>query len=1201
MTEIVVREMSAAADGSFGVRVDFGDAGGADVTVSAPADDAAEKLLAWYFEEHLRYPFLDGDRASAAVRLVGEYGRTLFGQVFAGEAAFGYRRVHDSGFEGCRLVVRGSAAFHRLHWEALCYPDEDVRLALRMPLVRQDARLPLRYELPDPAPTLNILVVTARPLGSRDVGYRTISQPLLDAIGQAGLPVRVDLVRPGTWEALREALRAASREHGQGWYQVVHFDVHGGFGTAGELAGAASDGRYLFDPAGVPADARQGFLFFETGTAGKAQPVPSAQVAELLAEHRVAVAVLNACQSAMPAGGEASLAQDLVAAGAPVAVGMAYSVTVTAAMQAMPVLYGRLAAGDDPVAAAFEARRRLHDVKTRRGYFEQDLDLEDWILPVVFAQRDSRLTLRPMSPVEREVFYRRREQVGVPPAVEYGFVGRDLDLHALERLLLTDPQQNQVLVRGMAGAGKSTLLAHAGWWWQRTGLVDQVFVFSYEQRAWTAEQIVRQIAQQLLGPVEFAEWEAMGPAAKTGLVTDRLRAERHLIVLDNAESITASPAAIPHSLPEVERDRLVRLLAGLRGGQTLILVGSREAEAWLAPATFTDRVYDLPGLDPQAASDLLDRILTRHGGAHWLTDTADERQRQALTDLMRLLDGYPLPMTVIMPQLAGTPPVQILAELHTGQDTVDPTTAARRAIEYSHGKLDPALQTSLLLLSPFTTCIPTLFLDRYSELLRQDPAARGLDGVDLPAAVAELQRVGLASPHPTLVGYVQVVPILPYFLRNRLRDNTTLFGACSQAHYQLYHHIADALKEMLTSGTDPDRRATGHTAVRAEYANLTAALEHAQHTGQPALAIVRALHKYLDQAQQQGACRQLLDQAIAQHPPASTPQQQWELLVLHNLAGHTALAQRRWGDANEHYTIELAMKQALGRRQTEAVTYHQLGIVAQQQRRFEQAEQHYQQALDIYLEFGDRHRAASTYHNLGGVAQEQRRFEQAEQHYRQALDIFLEFGDRHSAAATYYQLGMVAQEQGRFEQAEQHYRQALDVDLEFGDRHSAASTYNQLGMVAQEQGRFEQAEQHYRQALDIDLEFGDRHSAASTYHNLGMVVQEQRRFEQAEQHYRQALDIKVEFGDRYSAARTYHQLGVLLSERTRHYDAVNALLHAALYWQTTTGLWPNETLERLRHETTYVPDNALQQAITDILPENLQDELRAAIREGDGE
>lgn len=97
------------------------------------------------------------------------------------------------------------------------------------------------------------------------------------------------------------------------------------------------------------------------------------------------MAVLNACQSAMQTASEAGLAQQLVQAG--VAVGMAYSVTVSAAERAMPLLYGRLARGADPLAAIHAVRRELFAHRSRQAYFDQQIELDDWMLPVVFRQR----------------------------------------------------------------------------------------------------------------------------------------------------------------------------------------------------------------------------------------------------------------------------------------------------------------------------------------------------------------------------------------------------------------------------------------------------------------------------------------------------------------------------------------------------------------------------------------------------------------------------------------------------------------------------------------------------------------------------------------------------------------------------------------------------------------------------------------------
>jgi tetratricopeptide (TPR) repeat protein len=1184
VTVVRITEVPGGADGAFAARVGFGDGAEYEVTVTPPGDASGERLLAWYFEEHLRFPFLDRDKERQAVAGLRQYGESLFWQVLGGAAAHDYRRLRERSFDGCRLEVTGSAGFQLLHWESLRDPELEEPLSVRLPVTRRVALLPSKFELPPDQPTLNILLVTARPFGRRDVGYRTISRPLLDALQQASIPVTVDLVRPGTWQALRDHLRETRTRHGgSGWYQVAHFDLHGGFNEYRELDRLRSAGQLLFaGPRVEQFEGRRPFLFFETNEEGKGVAVPAASVASLLAEHRVPVAVLNACQSAMQEGSEASLAQQLVAAGVPAAVGMAYSVTVTAAALAMPVLYGRLTQGADPVTALHAARQALRDDPVRNAYYDQDLDLEDWVLPVGFSQQPVPLRLRPMNEAEEAAFYQRQADTGDEPVTEYGFVGRDLDIQAVERRLLTVGDGNELLVQGMAGAGKSTFLRHLGWWWQRTGLVQQVFRFSWEDRAWTAAQIIREIRSRLLSPVEQARADLMPAAAQLEQAAGLLRASRNLLILDNAESITATPAAIPHAIDPAEQAQLHTLLARLRGGKTLVLIGSREAEDWLAPGTFAANVYPLPGLDPQAASTLTDRILRRHHAQRWLDD---EAERQALADLTRLLGGYPLPMTVVLPALATASPSQVLADLKAGGSSADPAQKIIAAIEYSHGRLDPALQEALLLLAPFTSVIPSsqVLADYRSALLENGSA--GISGEpDLDSAVAEAVRVGLASPHPVLGDWVQVQPVFPYFLRTRLGDRPGLREAVDRAHYQLYTYLGDELHGLLQAPGDPRARAAGQAATRAEYANLTAALAWGLRASEPINAIIRPLDRYLDETGQQTARRNLLEDAIAAYPEPSGKGQIDELALLHNLAGVAADTQHRLDDARQHHEAQLQLDQSTGNRRGQGSAYGGLGRIAYEQRRFAEARASFQEALQIFLEVKDRHSAASihhllgsisfeqrqfteaeasyrqaldaylqlgarydaslTYHQLGMVAQEQRRFDEAEAAYRQSLDICLEFGDRHSAASSYAQLGTAALDQRRPDEAETAYRQALDIFLEFGDRHSTASIYHQLGRVAQEQGRFDEAETAYRQALDIKLEFGDRHSAASTYHQLGIIAQEQGRFDQAETAYRQALDIKLEFGDRHSAATTYHQLGRLAEEQQRFNQAEAAYRQA---------------------------------------------------------
>src|SRR5262249_35099184 len=154
----------------------------------------------------------------------------------------------------------------------------------------------------------------------------------------------------------------------------------------------------------------------------------------------------------------------------------------------------------------------------------------------------------------------------------------------------------------------------------------------------------------------------------------------------NLESITGAHLAIPNTLPPEEQEALRRFLANLTGGHTLVLLGSRGGEAWLAKGTFEDRVYDLPGLDPEAASALADRILERHGASR-------HRQDAKLEELLDLLAGYPLPLQVVLRNLAHQTPEEILEALREGDVSLDAesqekkTESILRCIDYSHGNL----------------------------------------------------------------------------------------------------------------------------------------------------------------------------------------------------------------------------------------------------------------------------------------------------------------------------------------------------------------------------------------------------------------------------------------------------------------------------------------------------------------------------------
>jgi hypothetical protein len=303
--------------------------------------------------------------------------------------------------------------------------------------------------------------------------------------------------------------------------------------------------------------------------------------------------------------------------------------------------------------AVTRARQSLTLDKHRDAYFGLQVELEDWMLPVFYENEGVQLQVQATAAEERATLERLAGFFKARP-LKHRFYGRDLDVLSIERRVLSAADRNILLIEGMGGTGKTTLLQHLGWWWQVTGLVSRVFNFEYDHKPWTRQQILFEIARQLglwLPPNEQLAQEA---------VAKRLRSERFLLVLDNLESVTGEQLAIGQSLSEAERGFLLEFLGKLRGGKTLVLVGSRSKEQWLAAGTFDANVHPLRGLDREARSSFGDEVL-RAAGA----DPSKIRAIPEYRELLELLGGHPLAMQVILSNLAVKSPAEVLTALPT--------------------------------------------------------------------------------------------------------------------------------------------------------------------------------------------------------------------------------------------------------------------------------------------------------------------------------------------------------------------------------------------------------------------------------------------------------------------------------------------------------------------------------------------------------
>ncbi|MEA5447148.1 tetratricopeptide repeat protein [Leptolyngbya sp. CCNP1308] len=1166
------------------------------VTIGDPFTERQEQELEFYFEQWIRFPFDNQVIAQRAAASVQTYGESLFEQIFGGRRAYAdYSQACSGGLSQLQIEIEGdSPDFQALHWEALKDPDHPTPLSIEAIFTRKRFRA---GGTPDinrvPSPVINLLVVTARPDEESDVGYRTISRPLIEAIHRAQLRVKVEILRPGTFQALAEHL-----EGKVGHYHIVHFDAHGGLMTYDQFEGGVTQDRYLYKARyGRPDMERytgqRAFLFFEGNSKGQADPVEAEELAALLTAKGIPICILNACQSAKQVRGEAeqthpypseegteaiqnpqspiqntetSLGSRLMAAGVQMVVAMGYSVTVTAAQVMMEKLYAELFAQQGIPEAIRLSRKELYNRKERKVYFNQRVPLEDWLLPVVYANRPVDLNLREFTAAEEEAYFVAQADLDDRyrfPMPTYGFVGRDLEILKIEKSLL---RHNLLLLQGMGGTGKTTLLRYLWRWWLTTHFVEDAFYFGYDEKAHTLAQICHKVGKRLYGPeqsVTYARFLALSPTVQEAKLAQTLRETPYLLILDNLESVTGQALAIPNTLPAEEQQRLRQFLLKLVNGKTKVIMGSRSNEAWLAEI-YTHagqaHIYALSGLDPEARTELAEKILA--------AQVRDPQRIAALRvnadfkRLMALLAGYPMAMEVVLTNLARQSPAEILAALNAADVNLnvggdDKTNNILKCVEYSHSNLSSQAQKLLVCLAPFNGFIDRANLENYGKHLSQREPFRDYDTSQFDAAIQEAIQWGLLSPmdanNPRLL---TIQPIFPYFLRTKLN---TLDAATRDALYdgfRAHYQVLAGSYQQLTQSKDPHQRQLGLLFCQLEYENLYAVLKICLDKTQNIEPLFSCIQDYLELTQNFTLGLKVADstcKALEQYPSALINHGKIgdELGVVYQRLGRRHQEMQAYPQARTYYQKSLATYEVLKdlnetrRGYVLGLLNHQLGMVAEEMREYEQARQHYQQSLNIKAEFGDRHEQASTYHHLGIVAQELREYEQARQHFQQALDIDIEFGDRYGQASTYHQLGMVAEAQRKYEQARKYYQQALDIDIEFGDRHRQASTLCALGTAALELGEHKQARQHYHQALNIWIEYGDRYNQNFAYHQLGIVAEAQGEYEQARQHYQQALNIFIEFGDRYSQASTYHQLG-MVAEAQREYERARHCYQQAL-------------------------------------------------------
>jgi tetratricopeptide (TPR) repeat protein len=586
--------------------------------------------LRWYWEDFLEHPNRNARQLATEVeRQLQKLGERLFQRLFRdsetqqiwSEVA---PRLAETRIE---IAVSGDSSSLAIPWELLRDPLTGVVLSTKaaafarrpgppdgaLPPTVRTAGIETRDDEAGAAP-LRILMVICQPPGPADPPFRSAARLLVTSLGsQPRTSLVLDVLRPPTFGQLTSVLLEAEALGEP--YHVLHFDGHAILadierdGIPPELPQGAGRLPLTRTLAGL-----HGYLVFDYPTREQSvQLVDGASMGELLAESRVPLLVLNACQpsrtkeAAVTEGVNVrrtialsfdSLARDVLAQGVNGVVQLPYHLGPVASSRWLEQIYLALAQGAPVSEAATAARRSLQD-QARLQISYGPVRREDWPAAIVHESRALSLVRRPPvvpGPDEAQQKPSPNPETNaapgagpgedlldpaLPPRPAAGFFGRDETILAVERALAAKPI---ALLQGEEGAGKTACAAEFARWYAATdGVEGPVLYTSFEHH-----RPLRAVLDQL-GGVFRRSLESAGYRWQTMSGDERRQAALHVLsqipvlwIWDSVDAISGSARDRSPEWTADERAELGEFLRQAGESQAKFLLTSRATEdGWL--------------------------------------------------------------------------------------------------------------------------------------------------------------------------------------------------------------------------------------------------------------------------------------------------------------------------------------------------------------------------------------------------------------------------------------------------------------------------------------------------------------------------------------------------------------------------------------------------------------------------------------------
>lgn len=1024
--------------------------------------------LRWYLEEFLTLPDNPNRRrAEATAAALEAWGTAVFDALFDRNTYRWYENILDNKqLEALQIrVISHDPSILAWPWEALCdnHRSNARTGSFLIPHCCLE-RLPDPVNPPGQTDRLRMLLVIARPYGEGDVGYHAVARAVVDYVREECLPVVIDVLRPPTFDHLRETLKQA-KANGQP-YHIVHFDGHGGYGVLPDSAGNARTGKF---------QGAEGCLVFETaprpGQDVQPNPVGAKQLGDVLFQCGVSMVALNACQSAMidenAEDAYASVAASLLEAGIPSVTAMGYSLYVSGAKWFVPAYYKQLFRDGTPAAALREGRMAMFMHRERNTVFGMT-PLQDWIVPELYQKVPEGARVLPMT---MQAEYMPEEGNITPPDALTqdvgGFIGRGNAILELERLVQRKTAAG-ILIHGMAGAGKTTLAKGFLAWLRDTGgLRDEdgapcpVVWFDFREVS-SAAYIIYRLAQLLC-----EQGASPDDAVNLSRVVNRLRRRRAFIVFDNFESASGATGTRAN-LSEDDRRYLKTFLEKLREGRSKVIITSRTDERWLTGGT--DRICahmkrDLDGLRDEELWEYCRNIAEELGIA------LDEND-SALAALLDKLDGNPLAVRAVLLRLKDNSASELSRQLDSAFRGASGDESTRRILA----------AFDVLMRGADEDMNPVL------QALGLHEHFAGADDVENMLAVKD--EVELNTPD-----------------RQKLSETVThcfelleSAGMCTHMGKNIFR-LHPALRGCLAERYAPSE------AVKRCFATVMAYMESQYHNDEGTRRRYFALHEANIRHAQEIA--EALDM-------------QGEDLSLTQALADSANDRGVYGQAEQLYGQMADKARRYGEPKVEALAYHQLSVIVSQRGDREAKKKWAQREADVWQRAENPD--ADMLEALGNNEHVQGHYEAAMKYWEQAAALY-EQEENPRAVNLYGMLGNTAALMDDGAAARKWLHKCLEAAEARKDFFNMATTSASLATLALAQGDMGAAEDWYRQAIGLYGLIGNAHGVCVTRWILGDLYVMKSEPVKARVEFVEALNIAKKLDLKPQIADCYRGLG----------------------------------------------------------------------------